>query len=521
MPDDIAVLPAQVSPPQFALSPLLPTALRGADVIALAVLPGDEGEILLGPGAVEAEEAWGIELLDLLEVAAGGEATTAAEAGSVTSLGVATPDGPALLLLVGIGDASPAALRRAGAALGRATKDREALVSAVAAAADGPALQAFVVGMMLGSFSFDLRADGPAARPVARVVLAGQVEAAERDADLARALAVGGAAWRARTLATVPANLKNPAWLAAQAEDLAAEAGLDVSVWDERELAKRGMGGILAVGAASESPPRLIRLDYTPAKVTRKTPRVVIVGKGITFDSGGLSIKPGESMVTMKRDMTGGAVVMGVLGALAAVGCPIRVTGLIPAAENAIGGSAMRPGDVITHYGGRTTEVTNTDAEGRLVMADALAYADAELDPAVLIDVATLTGGIKVALGQSIGGLFATDDWLGDVLVDAGRRSGEPLWPMPLARTYDDKLASKIADADNAPGGPAAIVAALFLRHFVGDRPWAHLDVASVGDARVDAFEWTSGPTGFGTRVLLAWLGAKEPLAGLAASTTS
>ena len=182
---------------------------------------------------------------------------------------------------------------------------------------------------------------------------------------------------------------------------------------------------------------------------------MVLVGKGITFDSGGLSIKPGEAMSTMKRDMTGGAVVMAVLAALGRLGCPFRVTGLVPAAENAVGGDALRPGDVLTQYGGRTTEVTNTDAEGRLVLADAMAYAVDKLDPAVLVDVATLTGAIKVALGQWIGAFFANDEALAARLYDAGERSGEPLWRMPLESDYEDTLTSTIADANNSPVVPA------------------------------------------------------------------
>jgi leucyl aminopeptidase len=193
----------------------------------------------------------------------------------------------------------------------------------------------------------------------------------------------------------------------------------------------------------------------------------------------------------------------------------VRVTGLLPMAENAVSGNSMRPGDVITQYGGRTTEVTNTDAEGRLVLADGLAYAVDKLDPDVLVDVATLTGGIKVAVGQHLGGLFANNDALAGHLDASGHRAGEPLWRMPLSEEYEHKLSSKIADADNAPGGPPAITAALFLQHFVGGRPWAHLDIASVGDAPKDRFEWTEGPTGFGARLLLDWLSQPEPLAGV------
>jgi leucyl aminopeptidase len=313
----------------------------------------------------------------------------------------------------------------------------------------------------------------------------------------------------------VPSNLKSPEWLAQQARDLAHEHGLGSEVWDEKKLAKQGFGGILGIGQGSATPPRLIRLDYTPPSRGRRAPRVVLVGKGITFDSGGLSIKPGESMSTMKRDMTGGAVVMAVLAALGGLGCTLRVTGLVPAAENAVSGTSLRPGDVVTQYGGRTTEVLNTDAEGRVVLADAMAYAVNNLDPAVIVDVATLTGAMKVALGQHLGGYFANDDALAARLLEAGAEAGEPLWRMPLEADYEDTLTSSVADAKNNPGGPGAITAALFLQHYAGGVPWAHLDIASAGDAPKDSFEWTAGPTGFGARALLTWLTGPEPLAGI------
>ena len=253
---------------------------------------------------------------------------------------------------------------------------------------------------------------------------------------LDRAVALGTAGWRARALATVPSNLKTPAWLAEQAQTLAADHGLKCRVWDEKQLEAEGFGGIIGVGQGSANPPRLVRLDYTPKKARRSTPTVALVGKGITFDTGGLTIKPGAAMINMKRDMTGGAVVMATMAALADVGCPVRVIGLVAAAENAISGSATRPGDVLRHYGGRTSEVTNTDAEGRLVLADAMAYAVDKLDPDVLVDVATLTGGIKVALGQQVGGLFANSDALADALLAAGETAGEPLWRFPLFAGY-------------------------------------------------------------------------------------
>jgi leucyl aminopeptidase len=258
-----------------------------------------------------------------------------------------------------------------------------------------------------------------------------------------------------------------------------------------------------------------VQVDYVPAKGGRKAPHVVLVGKGITFDTGGLSIKPGEAMTTMKRDMTGAAVVAATMSALRAVDCPVRVTGLLPIAENAISGNALRPGDVITHWGGRTTEVTNTDAEGRLVLADALQYAASTLKPDLLVDVATLTGGIKVALGLNTGGYFATDDAAAEHLERASAESGERLWRMPLAEEYESFLSSRVADADNAPGRAPAITAALFLQHFTGGLPWVHLDIASVGDAPGDVGEWTPGPTGFGVRLLLHWLGSSAPTEGV------
>jgi leucyl aminopeptidase len=504
-------LPTQVSPPQFAVTAMRPHALSGVDVIALPVLAGESP--LLGPGSDEVGELLGIDLLAVLDA---DHAT--GKTGEVTVLPV--PAGAAenadlrQVLLVGLGEAGADDFRRAGAALARAVLDRAAVATTIPAVEPTIGLEPFVVGATLGSFAFAWRKQEPEHVPAGRIVLAGLADI-DRPA-LTRAVAVGGASWRARMLASVPSNLKSPAWLADQATAMAEDAGIAVTVWDEQELADRGFGGILGVGQASATPPRLIRLDYTPSKASRRTPTVVLVGKGITFDTGGLSLKPHEAMVPMKRDMTGGAVVISVLAALADVGCPVRVVGLVPAAENAVGGNALRPGDVVRHYGGRTSEVTNTDAEGRLVLADAMAWAVEQVKPAAMVDVATLTGAVKVALGQQVGGLFANDDALAAGLLASGNRTGEPLWRFPLAAAYEEKLTSKVADADNAPGGPGAIVAALFLQHFAGDVPWAHLDIASTGDAPADSFEYSKGPTGFGARVLLDWLGSAEPLAGIA-----
>jgi leucyl aminopeptidase len=237
----------------------------------------------------------------------------------------------------------------------------------------------------------------------------------------------------------------------------------------------------------------------------------VLVGKGITFDSGGLSLKPADSMTAMKTDMSGGAAVLATMSALARLDVPDRVTALVPLAENMPGADATRPGDVIRHYGGRTTEVLNTDAEGRLVLADALAYAVAELRPDVIVDIATLTGAATLGLGKRHGALFATSSDLRDGLVRAAETAGERLWPMPMVEDYRAALESAVADQRNiadpamkVSGG--AIIAALFLREFVGDVAWAHLDVAGPARADGDEDEVTKGATGFGTRTLLRWL---------------
>jgi leucyl aminopeptidase len=515
-------VPVQVSPPEFAFTDATPVRVIGAGAMALPVLAGEEAPVL-GPGAAELADDLGVDVLALADDL--GATGVAGEVHAIPLLAQSTAANPSLrtLLLVGVGDASPAGCRRAGAALARPTRGQESVATSIPAVGGPDCLTAFVEGVVLGSFGFSMRTDDDRPPPVRRVVLAhttpGGADGHDEptDAVLARALALAGAGWLARALSTVPANIKTPEWLAGEARRAAEEAGLEAEVWDEHRLAEDGFGGILGVGAGSVSPPRFVRLHYRPehGRKARKAPHVVLVGKGITFDSGGLNIKPGESMVNMKRDMTGAAVVLAVMAALADVGCPVRVTGLLCIAENSIGAASMRPGDVLRHYGGRTTEVVNTDAEGRLVLADGLAWAVDHLEPDVVVDVATLTGAIKVALGLQTGGLFATDDVLADRLLRAGDDADEPLWRMPLAEEYADRLTSKVADAINSPTTAQAITAALFLQHFTGGLPWVHCDFASVGDSPQDRFEWTKGPTGFGARLLLHWLGSAAPLEGV------
>ncbi len=363
----------------------------------------------------------------------------------------------------------------------------------------GARLVAFVEGLSLGAYRYSL---GSRPVPAPRVVeLAGVEDTVWFERGLGNAAATG---W-ARDMANTPAGTKTPAWLGAQAAARLGDAGVKVTVHDERWLNENRFGGVLAVGGGSAAPPRLIEARWRPRGV-RANGHVVLLGKGITFDTGGLNIKRGDGMFTMKTDMAGGAAVLAALWLTAQRRTPIRVTALVPSAENSVGGASYRPGDVVRQYGGRTSEIANTDAEGRIVLADAMAYAVARLRPTALVDVATLTGAMKVALGVRTGALFATDDDLAHALIAAGQRSGEPLWRLPLSPDYEPRLRSEIADATNSPGNPGAITAALFLQHFRGDVPWAHLDIAGPARAAKDDGIRSQGATGFGACLLADWL---------------
>lgn len=367
----------------------------------------------------------------------------------------------------------------------------------------GAALTAYAEGLLLGGYGFSKSARLVQDRVV---VLTGT----DDELALERARLNAAATCWARDLANTPANIKTPGWLASTGAARLGAVGVRVSVRDETWLAEHNFGGVLAVGSGAAAPPRLIEARWQPSGADPDR-HVVLVGKGITFDSGGLNIKPADSMLNMKTDMAGGAAVLGALELIARLNLPVRVTALVPCAENSFGAGSFRPSDVVRHVNGRTSEITNTDAEGRLVLADALAYAAAKLKPSVIVDIATLTGAMKVALGLRTAGFFATDDALATQLTAAGEATGEPVWRMPLLADYEPSLNSWIADADNAPGNPGAITSALFLKHFVGRTAWAHIDIA--GPARVpkDDGLFTQGATGFGARLLASWV---ESLAG-------
>lgn len=480
-----------------------------AEVLALPVGAGDDGPVA-GPGTAEALADAG---LDLAGVCADHRFT--GSAGAVLAFPVAPGDGgPRRLVLVGTGDGSRTAVRRAGAGLGRALAGVDAADVALAAGLPADDVGALVEGLLLGAYQAPRTGTLTRPAPVGALHLVGaDVDAATAEA-VRRAVGDARATWLARDLAVTPSSVKTPGWVARTAEALAAEVpGLEVEVIGAGRLASEGFGGLLAVGGGSVSPPALVRVTWQPADAVDDD-HVVLVGKGITFDTGGLSIKPREGMVSMKTDMSGAAVVLATVLAAARTGVPRRVTALLALAENAVGAGAYRPGDVVTVYGGTTVEIANTDAEGRIVLADALAYADAHLQPAVLVDVATLTGAASMGLGRRHAALYSDHDDLVAELEEAAQRSGERVWRMPLVDDYAVEVESDLADLRHVTAdrtrfnGGGSISAALFLRELVGDRRWAHLDVAGPARADKDEHEVCKGATGWGARLLLHWLRA-------------
>ncbi len=306
-----------------------------------------------------------------------------------------------------------------------------------------------------------------------------------------------------RDLGNAPANLVTPTRLAERAEEIARAVGVKCTVFGRKEIERMKMGGLLAVNRGSAEEPRFIVLEYAPRKARK---HVALVGKGITFDSGGISIKPAEKMEEMKFDMCGAAAVIGTIEAAAKLELPVRITGAIPSTENLPSGSAYKPGDIVTMMSGKTVEIVNTDAEGRMILADALHYAS-QLKPDHLIDYATLTGACVVALASEAAGLFSNDDELARKLIECGERVGERLWRMPVWDEYKDLIRSEWADMKNSGGRwGGAITAALFLKEYVDCPSWAHLDIAGTAYAEQETPREARGATGAGVRVTVAFL---------------
>jgi len=430
-----------------------------------------------------------------------------------------TVDNPAVVLC-GIGDAARAdaeVWRRVGAAAMRASSKATevALLLPLPSTIETRAVaQAVVEGALLASpksnGSKSAPRDGaPVGFAVVPVALEG-VSGEDRELveeGAARGATVADAVCWARELIDRPAAQLTPRRFAHEAvRRLEGDPNVTVDVWRDTEIEAERLGGLLGVAAGSLEPPRLVKATYNPPG-SASAPHVVLVGKGITFDSGGLSLKTADGMTTMKTDMTGAAIVLGALSVAARLGATARVTAIAPITENLPGQRAMKPGDVLTARNGTTIEVLNTDAEGRLVLADGLSLA-VELEPDAIIDVATLTGAVRVALGPDVAAILGSDPTLVGALRECGKAQGEAFWELPLVDSYESHLDSDIADLKNIgkPGQAGTIVAGLFLQRFAGGRSWAHLDIAATGRAEADDGYLLKGATGFSLRTLVAYL---------------
>ena len=475
-------------------------AASSANSIAIGFVknPDDSFECV-GPLVSEIEKFFGLNLVDELAYFA-----PTAKAGEIFEIPVSATDCPTdRIFLVAVGDQSNSALRAAGAAVGRKVRGKNLTVYSACAVKE---VKAHAISMALGAWVWNLKTDKKKEEPTLLV-------ASNNKQQVEDAAAIAQAICRARDLVHTPANIKTPAWMGKQAETFAKGTTLKVKVLAGAEL--KEFGGLRAVGGSSPKPgPRMIEVSYQPKskkKSINALPHIVLVGKGITFDTGGISLKrPYDTMMAMKSDMAGAAAILGTLTALEHLQPNVRVTALMMMAENAISGTAQRPSDVIKHYGGTTVEVINTDAEGRLVLADGLAFADLNLDPDYLVDIATLTGAATLGLGRQYAAMYTRDNALAAQLSKAGEASGDRVWHMPLVDDYKDSLRSDIADFNhNASKGKysaGSVTAALFLENFVGSRRWVHLDIAGTARSEVDTGENSKGGTGFGVRLLTEWI---------------
>jgi leucyl aminopeptidase len=482
-----------------------------ADAVVVGVTTSKKGPSVVA-AAQDVADAYGRKFRPLLQTLGftgkAGETVKIPTAGTISS---------PLLVLVGLGDearADASAVRRAAGVAARSVTNAASV--AVALPADTPELvRAVTEGLVLGAYRFDTYKKDSAdddKQPGDWVVLSGIARQGEATAAFERAQLLAAGVNSARQWVNLPANDLNPALMAdaivAQHKEVTKGRGapkIDIQVWDEKQLADDGCGGILGVGGGSASPPRMVKLTWAPEGATK---HVAIIGKGITYDSGGYTIKPPPSMLHMKEDMAGAAAAVQATFLIAQLGLPIAVTTYAPMAENMISGAAMRPGDVLTIRGGTTVEVTNTDAEGRLIMADALVMA-AESKPDVILDIATLTGHMVVALGEKVAAIMGTDE-IREALCTVAGAAGESVWPMPIPDEMDERVkSSKVADVLQHDwirwGG--GLYAAAFLREFVDGIPWGHLDIAGPGFNPGAVHGYTpNGGTGFGIATLVDYV---------------
>jgi leucyl aminopeptidase len=490
-----------------ALNPDL-DSVTTADVIVisyimLATKVDGEKEIIFNahPALVKKiEKLFAIDLRDELSFF-----SPSGKAGELNEIPVSAVDSPVeRIILLGVGDQSLASFRTSGAVLGRRVRGAGKNFATIAPTNRDEVI-AFATSAALGEYTWNQKTDTKPASSEIEIVTADA-------APIEYAGVISGAVCRARDLIHTPANIKTPLWMANQARAIASDYGLEIKILSGTAL--KEFGGLRAVGNSSPNPgPRFIHLTYTPkgGKKNSRIPHVVLVGKGITFDTGGISLKrPYDTMMAMKSDMAGAAAALATISALPQLGVQVKVSVLMMCAENALSGTSQRPSDVIKHYGGKTVEVINTDAEGRLVLADGLAFADINLDPDYVVDIATLTGAIKLGLGLQYAAMYTRNVQLARTFSEIGERTGDRVWHMPLIDDYTDGLESDIADlnhtADKGHYGAGSVTAALFLEQFVGDRQWVHLDVAGTARSESDSGENPKGGTGFGVRLLVEWL---------------
>jgi leucyl aminopeptidase len=493
--------------PELTFSTSSPASID-VDLLILPVFQGPEA----GPGIREANRALDADLVDVFRDnrlrGSFGETLTVPTLGKLRAKTV---------LLVGLGpraEATSDMVRRAlGKAAVQAARFRTVATTVAQAAGRGPeeSVQAAVEGLLLGSYRFDRyrsnHDDGSEpSTALRRVTLLGPGRwnaAVVRDAVRAGEVISESVAW-ARDLVNTPAHDATPDYLAREAQKMARKVGLQAKIWSKAELERGGFGGILGVGQGSVNAPRLIELTYRGGRAG--DPPIALTGKGVTFDSGGLSIKDAKAMEWMKADMGGAAAMLAAMRAIGLLKPKVNVIAAIPSSENLPSGSSIRPGDVLRHRGGKTSEVLNTDAEGRLILADALAYLT-EKKPRVVIDCATLTGACMIALGEDIWGVMGNDRGLIRDVLAAGEATGEQGWELPLWKRYREKIVSPIADVKNVGdrwGG--AITAALFLSEFVGDTPWCHMDVAGTAYHEKAGDYWPKGATGSPVRTVVRYV---------------
>jgi leucyl aminopeptidase len=482
-------------PPTFTLV----TGAPKADLFVAPVFAGGE----LGPGAALVDDAIGGTLAEFMK-----ETDFEGKRGEVLAVPTGGRLGARAALLLGVGDQDTidaAVMRRAGAVLARRASKVASVATTLLDAAGPDAdrallAQAFAEGVSLGRYKFlRYKSEGEASK-LKRVLVIGRSNAKVR-AGLTRGARIAEAVAWARDLINEPAAAKSPADVVARAKTVARASGLKVKVFAGADLVRERMGGVIGVGIGSDRPPRFLRLEYSPP---RPRGTVAFVGKGVVFDSGGLSLKTAGGMETMKTDMSGAAAVIAAMSTLRDLDVKARVIGYVPLVENMPSGAAMRPGDVLKMRNGKTVEVLNTDAEGRLILADALALASEEGADAI-IDLATLTGAVVMALGDKIAGVMGSDDaWTAQVQ-DAAERAGERMWHLPLPDEYRRNLDSEIADLRNVSsgGGAGTLTAGLFLKEFTGDAPWVHLDIAGTARSSADDAETSKGGTGYGVRTLV------------------